>query len=115
LLTAAAEGFRDTLERSTLSAPSIPVVAGVDATLITTPARAIQTLSAQISHTIEWAHCLDALHERGCRVFLELAPGRALSKMVRERFGNVEARSVDEFRELTGAARWASKKLGDLS
>jgi [acyl-carrier-protein] S-malonyltransferase len=115
LLTAAAEGFRNTLERSTLSAPSIPVVAGVDAMLITTRARAIQALSAQISHTIEWAYCLDALHERGCRVFLELAPGRALSKMVRERFGNVEARSVDEFRELTGAARWAAKKLGDRS
>jgi len=115
LLGAASQAFRTTLERSRLSLPSMPVVAGVDGTSITTRARAVETLSAQISHTIEWAHCLDVLYERGCRVFLELGPGRALSKMVRERYGNVEARAVDEFRELNGAARWAAKKLDDRS
>jgi [acyl-carrier-protein] S-malonyltransferase len=111
LLTAAAEEFRNTLERSSLSTPSTPVVAGVDATLITTRVRAIQTLSAQISHTIEWAHCLDALYERGCRVFLELSPGRALSKMVRERFRDVEARAIDEFRRLENASGWVKRRF----
>ena len=93
----------------------MPVIAGVDATLVATRARAIATLSAQISHTVEWAQCLETLHERGCRVFIELAPGRALSRMLRERFDDVEARSVDEFRELAGVARWATRRLDDLS
>ena len=115
LLAAAEMDFRDSLDGSPLSSPSIPVVAGVDATLVATRAHAIASLSAQISHTVEWAQCLDTLHERGCRVFIELAPGRALSRMLRERFDDVEARSVDEFRELPGVARWATRRLDDLS
>lgn len=112
LLAAATGDFRAALERSTLASPSIPIVAGVDAGLVATRDRAVATLSAQISHTVEWAQCLDALYERGCRVFIELAPGRALSRMVRERFDDVEARSVDEFQELANAARWAARRAG---
>ena len=110
LLASAAEAFRAALERSSLSVPAIPVVAGVDASLVTTRAHAIATLAGQISRTVEWAQCLDALHERGCRVFHELAPGRALSRMVRDRFDDVEARAVDEFRALPNAARWARSR-----
>jgi [acyl-carrier-protein] S-malonyltransferase len=111
LLAAAAETFRDALDRSAWSAPSIPVIAGVDASLITSRARAIETMSAQISHTVEWAHCLDALYERGCRVYLELGPGSALSKMVRARFDDVEARAVDEFRRLENASGWVQQRV----
>jgi [acyl-carrier-protein] S-malonyltransferase len=111
LLAAATDDFRITLEASTLRASTTPVIAGVDAGLVTTRDRAIATLSAQISHTVEWAQCLDTLHERGCRVFVELGPGRALSRMLRERFDDVEARSVDEFREMNGVVRWAKSRL----
>jgi [acyl-carrier-protein] S-malonyltransferase len=111
LLAAAAEAFRDALEHSTLSVPSIPVIAGIDASLITSRAAAIETLSAQISHTVEWAHCLDALYERGCRVYLELGPGRALSNMIRARFNDVEARAVDEFRRLENASAWVQERV----
>jgi len=111
LLAAAAEAFRATLERSSLSSPSIPIVAGVDGSLITTRAGAVRTLSAQIAHTVEWAHCLDALYERGCRVYLELGPGRALSKMIRARFDDVEARAVDEFRRLENAHAWVRQRV----
>jgi [acyl-carrier-protein] S-malonyltransferase len=44
--------------------------------------------------------------ERGCRVFLELGPGAALFRMVRNRLGPVEARSVDEFRNASAVAAW---------
>jgi [acyl-carrier-protein] S-malonyltransferase len=115
LLAAASNDFRIALERSPLVAPPTPVIAGIDASLITSRERAIATLSAQISHTVEWVQCLDALHERGCRVFVELGPGRALSRMLRERFDDVDARSVDEFRDLAGIARWAKRKISQLS
>ena len=114
LLAAAADQFQVALERSTLKAPPVPVIAGIDAGLVTTRNRAIATLSAQISHTVEWAQCLDALHERGCRVFIELGPGHALSRMLRERFDDVEARSVDEFRDFAGVARWVQRKMPAL-
>ena len=114
LLAVATDQFQAALERSTLKAPSLPVIAGIDAGLVTTRDRAIATLSAQISHTVEWVQCLDALHERGCRVFIELGPGHALSRMLRERFDDVEARSVDEFRDFAGVAHWGQRKMSAL-
>ena len=113
LLAAATDAFRITLEASTFRAPATPVIAGDDAGLVTTRDRATATLSAQISHTVEWAQCLDALHERGCRVFVELGPGRALSRMLRERFDDVDARSVDEFQDFEGLTRWAKRKMSE--
>jgi [acyl-carrier-protein] S-malonyltransferase len=54
---------------------------------------------------------LDVLFERGCRLFLELGPGGALSRMARERLGaDVEARSVSEFRSLDAVAAWLQRR-----
>ena len=85
LLAAAAIGFRAALEGSPLRSPTRPVVAGIDGSWVVTRERAIDVLSDQIARTVEWSRCLDALHERGCRVFLELGPGAALSKRSEER------------------------------
>jgi len=112
LLAAAVATFRTELDASTLRAPAIPVVAGIDAAWVRTRERAIATLAPQVAQTIEWAQCLDALHERGCRVFLELGPGQALSRMVHERFDDAGARSVDEFRSLAAIAAWVERECG---
>ena len=111
LLASAVAPFRAALERSPLHAPSPAVVAGIDARLVTTRERAIATLSSQIASTVEWAQCLDTLYERGCRVYLELGPGRALSRMARERHEDIEARSVDEFRDQAAIVAWVRRKL----
>jgi [acyl-carrier-protein] S-malonyltransferase len=112
-LTAAVPAFRAALERSPLRAPAAPVVAGIDARRVATRERAIATLSTQVAATIEWGECLVALHERGCRVYLELPPGRALSRMVRDRFDDVDARAVEEFRDLAAVAAWVRRKVGE--
>ncbi len=109
LLDAAVAPFRAALEASTLRAPSAPVIAGIDARAVVARAKAIETLAPQIARTIEWGACLDALHERGCRVFVELTPGTALSNMVRQRFDDVAARAADEFRSIAALAAWSAR------
>jgi [acyl-carrier-protein] S-malonyltransferase len=111
MLADAVDGFRHALEQSALGAPAIPVLAGIDGTRVVDRAHALDALSRQVAHTVEWARCMDALHERGCRLFLELGPGSALSRMVRERFADVEARSLDDFRSLAAGARWMESRL----
>ncbi|HEX9278001.1 MAG TPA: acyltransferase domain-containing protein [Casimicrobiaceae bacterium] len=111
LLATAATAFRVILEGSSLQAPARPVVAGVDGSWVLTRERAIDVLSKQIARTIEWSRCIDALYERGCRVFLELGPGAALSRMVRKRLHRVEARSVDEFRAPAAVAAWVARSV----
>jgi len=112
LLGDAVEPFRVLLNSSTISAPVTRVVAGIDAAWVAHRADMIEKLALQLSHTIEWASCLDTLYERGCRVFLELGPGRALARMTQARYADVEARAVDDFRSLDGVAAWLSKHAG---
>jgi len=107
LLEGAVMPFRSALEQSAMRAPAVPVVAGIDASWITSRMKAIATLSAQLAATIEWARCVETLYERGARVFLELGPGMALARMAREQLpSDTVARSVSEFRSLDGAAAW---------
>jgi [acyl-carrier-protein] S-malonyltransferase len=111
LLSAAVQPFAQALLGSTFRDPEVPVVAGVDATWVNARAAAIQTLSVQPATTIEWARCLDALFERGCRVFLEIGPGAALARMALQQLSGVEARSVDDFRSIAGLVAWVERAL----
>ena len=109
MLGAAVQPFRELLAASALAAPAIPVVAGVDAAWVTRRETAIDKLALQLDRTIAWSDCLDTLYERGCRVFLELGPGRALARMAQARFKDADARAVDDFRTLEGVSAWLAK------
>ncbi len=109
LLSDAVEPFRALLNASSITAPATPVVAGIDAAWVVRRETAIEKLAQQLDHTIAWSACLDMLYERGCRVFLELGPGRALARMTLARFSDVDARAVDDFRSLDGVSSWLSK------
>lgn len=112
LLEAAVLPFREALEGSALRSPNVPVVAGIDASWIRSRVKAIATLSAQIATTIEWARVMQTLYERGARVFLELGPGAALSRMVREQLpSDVAARSASEFRTIDGVVSWLRRVM----
>ncbi len=114
-LVDAVESFRAALEHSSMTAPKRPVIAGIDAGLVTTRTRAISTLAEQVARTVEWAACMDSMVERGCRIFLELGPGRALSTMMRGRHPDVEARSVEEFGSLAATADWVRRRVEDAA
>ena len=109
LLSEAVQPFRALLEASSLAAPIAPVVAGIDGAWVLRRDIAVGKLALQLDRTIEWAGCMDMLYERGCRVFLELGPGRALARMAQSRFGDVDARAVDDFRSLEGVSSWLAK------
>jgi len=109
LLSEAVQPFRVLLESSSMTAPAVPVVAGIDAAWVVRRETAIEKLSLQLHRTIEWSSCLDMLYERGCRAFLELGPGRALARMMQARYKDVDARSVDDFRSPDGVSSWLAK------
>jgi len=110
LLAPAAEEFRLALAGSPLRSPAVPVVAGVDASWVTCRSLAIETLSRQIASTVEWGLCMDTLYERGCRLTLEIGPGKALSKMMCERYPDVQSRAVEEFRSVRAILDWVGSR-----
>jgi [acyl-carrier-protein] S-malonyltransferase len=109
LLGDAVAPFRMELIASSMTAPRTAVVAGIDAAWVVSRDAAIDRLAQQMDRTIVWGACLDTLYEHGCRVFLELGPGRALARMTQGRFGDVDARAVDDFRSLEGISAWLAK------
>jgi [acyl-carrier-protein] S-malonyltransferase len=111
LLAAAVEPFAAALEASALADPRVPVLAGVSGAPVRRRAEAIAALSHGLARRIEWARCLAATTEMGCRVFLELGPGDALARMAAEVVPGAEARSVAGFRSIAGAARWVERAL----
>ncbi|KIL96715.1 Malonyl CoA acyl carrier protein transacylase [Paramagnetospirillum magnetotacticum MS-1] len=107
----AIEPFRKTLESSALRNSSIPILAGIDGTPVTTRQKAVDTLSTQLARTVDWAACMDGLAEMGCTMLLELGPCNGLSRMVRDRLPHIPVRAVSEFQSLDGVINWVERML----
>lgn len=111
-LASASARFRSALRQASWSDPRTPVLSGLDASAIRDASTAIDVLARQVSTTIRWVDCMDGARERGMRTCLELGPGNALARMVRERFADVEARSVADFRGLDAIVDWVRRAAG---
>lgn len=109
LMATASSQFHIVLAESSVKSPSAPILAGVSGAAIRQRAMAIEALSQQIDHPLDWQACLVALIERGCTVLLELGPGSGLSRMAQERFPHIPARSCSDFTSIDGVARWVAQ------
>lgn len=114
LLAGAVAPFAAALQASSLQAPRLPLLAGVDARPVRDPAAVVHTLSAQLAQTIEWAQVMRQAFERGARVLLQLGPGNALARMIAPAYPCCEVRAVEEFQSLEGAAAWVRSALERL-
>jgi [acyl-carrier-protein] S-malonyltransferase len=74
-------------------------------------AQALDALASQLSTTVRWDECLDHIESRRVDAVLELGPGQALARMWSERFPDIPARSVDEFRSIPALVDWLTARL----
>jgi [acyl-carrier-protein] S-malonyltransferase len=102
--------FRSVLATHSLSNPRIPVISNAMGQ-IRDAAQALDALASQLSATVRWDECLDHIESRRVDAVLELGPGQALARMWSERFPDVPARSVDEFRSLPALVDWLTARL----
>ncbi len=96
------------LLKANAAAPRSKLLAGINGGRVFSAADSAEVLAAQINHTIDFRAVLENTYGYGCRVFLELGPGNALTNMVRSAFPDAEARSVSDFHHLPAAAEWAA-------
>jgi [acyl-carrier-protein] S-malonyltransferase len=111
LMAGAVAPFAQLLEGAPFAPWRCPVLAGVDAVRVLRPEIAIDRLARQLASTIDWAACMDAASEAGITVALELGPGAALSRMLRERHPHIACRSVADFHTLDGIVKWVTREL----
>ena len=98
------------------ASPQLPgegyrLLSGVDGDTIYDIEAGIQKLAHQISHTVDWAACLESCRSAGAKAALELGPGTALSHMASPLFPNGGTRAVDEFRTLPGLRSWLQRAM----
>lgn len=110
-LGSASTRFRSALRQVPWKDPRTPVLSGLDGSVVRDASTAIDVLARQVSTTIRWVDCMDGARERGMRACLELGPGNALARMMRERHADVEARSVADFRSLDAVVDWAEHAI----
>jgi len=108
-MQSAVEPFAQALNATPFQPPQAPVLAGIDAAAVSDKARAVDTLSRQLSEKIRWLSCMDAAAEAGVTVALELGPGAALSRMLQNRHPHIATRSVADFRTLDGIRKWLER------
>ena len=109
LLAAATDAFRDALARTTPQRPppAAPrLVSGLDGATVFRVADGLEKLALQISHTLDWAACLDACREYGADRVLELGPGHALATMARTALPDARVHALEEFRSIAGVIDW---------
>ncbi|MCI1013117.1 acyltransferase domain-containing protein [Herbaspirillum sp. C7C2] len=92
-------------------APEFTLLAGVTGQAVADARQAQDLLLRQLTEPIQWAACMDACVERGVTVALELGPGAALSRMLRERHPQLQCRSLADFRSLAGVLAWLRRQL----
>ena len=98
LMKPAAEKLAAALERAEWSAPSVPVIANVTAEPHTDDIGEIKRrLVEQLTHPVRWAQSMRyaAAHYRGAR-FVELAPGKVLTGLMRRTDKSIKVENHDK-------------------
>jgi len=111
-LSAASSEFRKALRDAVVRPPPIGgprLLSSIDSTPVIQVEPGLDKLAAQISRTVRWADCLQACVEAGARAFLELGPGAALSQMTANTYGEIPARSLEDFKTVQGAGTWLAQ------
>ena len=105
----AAEQFAGQLRDLPFARPSAPLACNATGTTGRQPDALRQALSDQIARTVRWAACMESIAEQGVACVIEVGAGTALSKMWNQQHPTIPARSIEEFRDAAGAARWIAR------
>lgn len=97
---------RSWLTTLNLEKPGVALFSNFTGTRVKSAPQACVALSGQISHTVRWSDCMDAIHDRAPSCLLEIGPGQSLAALWSRRYADVPARSADEFRSTAAIARW---------
>ena len=111
-MASAAVGFAAQLESVPFARPHACLVLNATGAGSRNPQVLRSALAAQIDHTVQWSACMDALAEQGVACVMEIGAGTTLGKMWNQRYPGIPARSLEEFRDTAGAARWLQRSGG---
>jgi [acyl-carrier-protein] S-malonyltransferase len=84
------------LDQVSFRAPRAPVVTNVEATPNADPSRTRELLLRQVTGSVRWIECVQALEQAGVTRVVELGPGRVLSGLVKRISKRIECFNVED-------------------
>lgn len=83
LMAPAADAMAEALDATPPASPVVPLIANVSAAKVTDPAQISALLVRQVTSTVRWRECVDAMIALGVDSFVELGAGKVLSGLIR--------------------------------
>jgi [acyl-carrier-protein] S-malonyltransferase len=84
----------EALEKTPPRSPMVPLIANVSAAKETDPARIRELLVQQVTATVRWRECVQAMVALGVDSFVELGSGKVLSGLIRRIAPNAKTASA---------------------
>ncbi|MDP3499593.1 MAG: ACP S-malonyltransferase [Myxococcales bacterium] len=98
----------EVLSKITFTAPSAPVVTNVEATPNADASKVQALLLRQVTGSVRWIECVQALEQAGVTKIVELGPGKVLSGLVKRIAKGIECVNVEDPASLEKALAVAS-------
>jgi [acyl-carrier-protein] S-malonyltransferase len=83
LMAPAADAMAEALDKTAPGAPCVPLVANVSANRESDPGRIRDLLIQQVTATVRWRECVEAMTAMGVDRFIELGAGKVLTGLIK--------------------------------
>jgi [acyl-carrier-protein] S-malonyltransferase len=103
LMQPAQEDVAAVLSGLMLQDPQFPVASNVTGSLVTTAGAAQQALIEQVTGTVNWVGCVQALVAGGAEIFVEVGPGKVLTGLLRQIDRSLKCVNVEDLASLEKA------------
>ena len=100
MLKGAGEKLAKELEHATIHDIAIPYVTNVTGDFVKNSGEVKDLLAAQVSNSVKWIQCVEAMLADGVDTFIEIGPGRTLSSFVKKINKEVTIVNVDKYADL---------------
>lgn len=100
LLKAAGEKLLEQLEAVSIKDPTIPYVSNVTGQFVYDKSNIKELLSKQVYSSVKWQQSVENMINEGVTTFIEIGPGKTLSKFVKKINSNCKVLNIDKVNDL---------------
>ncbi len=101
LMQYAADGLREALESTKISAPSIPVFTNVTSEPVGDPEEIRSLLVQQLTTPVRWEESVKNMYDFGITEFIEYGPSKVLQGLISRTLNNVKVSGVEKPKVVT--------------
>ena len=100
MLKGAGEKLAEELKNVTINDIAIPYVTNVTGDFVKDKNEVKDLLATQVSSSVKWIQCVEAMLADGVDTFIEIGPGKTLSSFVKKINKEVTIINVDKYADL---------------